>query len=129
MKFSRMTVSMWDSASVKRWFKHLFHAPKLPRVFVCFLNRTAALCSNLDVRYCDANIYLHVNHLLNCKCGLTKGEILYTLLKTFVISIYPTKRVTIKYTCSIYLTFYTHFIKTDFLLGRYMIIPSFEGGA
>lgn len=53
INFARMTDSIWDSARIRRWFKHLFQAPKLPRVLECLRSRTATLWSNLDVRYCS----------------------------------------------------------------------------
>ena len=52
MNLSRMMDSMCDSARVRRWLRHLFHASKLPTAWVCFLRRKAAVCSSLDVRYC-----------------------------------------------------------------------------
>lgn len=43
INLARMTDSIWDSASVKRWFKHLFQAPKLPRVLECLRSLIATL--------------------------------------------------------------------------------------
>ena len=60
INFARMTDSIWDSASVKRWFKHRFQAPKPPRVLECLFSLTATLWSNRDVRYC--NNIIHINH-------------------------------------------------------------------
>lgn len=68
INLARMTDSMCDSASMSKWFKHLFHAPKPPSVLVCLRRRTPALWSKRDVRYCSKkkgktkNIYC-----LNCR--------------------------------------------------------------
>lgn len=49
-----MTDSMCDSASVSRWFRHRFHAWKLPSRALCLRNRSAAVWSSVAVRYCTA---------------------------------------------------------------------------